>query len=211
MARPALPRALLLSIWVVSAALLALPLSPGVVRADPEPEVSDPEPEVSDSSPYDRLLGVELIGGLDTPNGLLGANLRLSPVQWLTIDAGGGVSRDGFRLGGGVGVVIPQDHFALTIRLGAAAGPLNWDSGGLQAQHRYWSVAAFISADLGLEYRWDEGFTGRIMVGVEDDVIDRADSCTFVDGGGPCDPSLGSHPTRLYVGLAVGYMFDITR
>jgi hypothetical protein len=47
------------------------------------------------------------------------------------------------------------------------------------------------------------------MVSVEDDVIDTADSCTFIDGGGPCDPSL-SHPTRLYVGLAVGYMFDIT-
>jgi hypothetical protein len=211
MARPALLRALL-SIWVgVSVALLTLPLSPRVVRADPEPEVSDPEPEVSDSSPYDRMLGVELIGGLDTPYGLIGADFRLSPIQWLTFDVGGGVSRDGFRLGGGVGVVIPQDHFAFTIRLGAAAGPLNWDSGGLQAQHRYWSVAAFINADIGLEYRWDEGFYGRVMVGVEDDVIDTADSCTFIDGGGPCDPSLGSHPTRLYVGLAVGYMFDITR
>lgn len=181
-----------------------------VAFADPEPEVSEPEPEVSTPSPYDRILGVEIIGGFHTPYGLIGANLRLSPIDWLTIDAGAGVGIDGVRVAGGVGLVIPQDHFAFTVRLGAAGGPLSWESGGLQPQRRYWSFSAFIDASLGLEYRWDEGITGRIFVGVEDDVIDHADSCT-TSSGSECDPALGSHPTRLYAGLAVGYMFDIRR
>ena len=192
-------------------ALLALPIAPQLAFADPEPEVADPEPEVADPSPYDRMLGVELIGGLHTSYGLIGANLRFSPIDYLTIDAGAGVSIDGVRVAGGVGVVIPQDHFAFTFRLGAAGGPLSWDTGsGQETQHRYWGFTAFIDASLGVEYRWDEGITGRLFVGVEDDVISTADTCT-IEGGGLCDPSLGTHPTRLYVGLAVGYMFDIQR
>lgn len=204
MARLASLRALLM-------ALLALPIAPQLAFADPEPEVADPEPEVADPSPYDRMLGVELIGGYHTSYGLIGANLRFSPIDYLTIDAGAGVSIDGVRVAGGVGVVIPQDHFAFTFRLGAAGGPLSWDVGAQgEIQHRYWNFTAFIDASLGLEYRWDEGITGRIFVGVEDDVISRADSCTTASGG-PCDPELGSHPTRIYVGLAIGYMFDIQR
>lgn len=208
MARTDVARALLALLLALAA---GLGIAPSSASADPEPEVSDPEPEVSDPvSPYTRLLGVELIGGLDTPYGLIGADVRLSPIPFLSIDAGAGVSRDGVRVGGGVSLIAPQDHFAFTVRIGAAGGPLNWDSGGLQAQHRYWSFAAFISADLGLEYRWDEGFTGRVFVGLEDDVTSTADVCTTGEGLA-CDPSLGSHPTRLYIGLAIGYMFDFTR
>jgi len=211
MARSHLFRALLL-------ALLALPVAtgafaPGVAFADPEPEVSDdPEPEVSTPpSPYNRLVSVELIGGLDTPYGLIGGSVRLAPIDFLVIDAGAGVSRDGVRIAGGLSLVAPQDHLAFVVRLGVAGGPLDWESAGLQPQHRYWAFTAFIDASLGLEYRWDEGITGRIFAGVETDVIDTADSCRFVDGSGDCDTSAGSHPTRLYIGLAIGYAFDIQR
>jgi hypothetical protein len=191
------------------ASLLVL-LAPAITFADPEPEVSDPEPEVSDASPYDRILGVELIGGFHTSYGLIGANVRLAPIDYLTIDAGAGVSVDGVRIAGGVSGVFPQDHFAFTFRLGAAGGPLSWESGGGQNTRRYWNFTAFIDASLGLEYRWDEGITGRVFMGIEDDVIDAADTCT-TSSGAICDPSVGSHPTRLYIGLAVGYMFDFNR
>jgi hypothetical protein len=210
MARSDLFRALLLALL---APLAAFGLAPGVAFADPEPEVSDdPEPEVSTPpSLYNRLLSVELIGGLDTPYGLIGGSVRLAPIDFLVIDAGAGVSRDGVRIAGGLSLVAPQDHFAFVFRIGAAGGPLDWESGGTQAQHRYWAFTAFIDASLGLEYRWDEGITGRIMVGVEDDIISDADSCRYVDGSGDCDPAGGSHPTRLYIGLAIGYAFDIQR
>jgi hypothetical protein len=206
MARIALRHALFAVLLSLGGVLFASP----VAFADPEPEVSDPEPEVSTPSPYDRMLGVELIGGFHTSYGLLGANVRLSPIEYLTFDAGAGVSIDGVRVAGGIAGVFPQDHFAFTFRLGAAGGPLSWETGGLQGERRYWSFTAFIDASMGLEYRWDEGITGRFFIGVEDDVIDRADACSTPDGGA-CDPALGSHPTRLYAGLAIGYMFDIRR
>ncbi len=206
MARPDVFRALLL-------ALLALPLAPLSASADPEPEVSDdPEPEVSTPpSLYNRMLAIELIGGLDTPYGLIGGSVRLSPIDFLTIDAGAGVSRDGVRVAGGVSLVAPQDHFAFVLRVGAAGGTLEWESGGTQPQSRYWAFTAFIDASLGLEYRFDEGITGRLFVGVENDIIDTADSCRVIATGDECDPAGGSHPTRIYLGLAIGYAFDIQR
>lgn len=207
MARSDLFRALLL-------ALLALPLAPGAASADPEPEVSDdPEPEVSTPpSLYNRLLSVELIGGIDTPYGLIGGSVRLAPIDFLVIDAGAGVSRDGVRVAGGLSLVAPQDHFAFVVRIGAAGGPLEWESGGTQPQHRHWNFTAFIDASLGLEYRFDEGITGRLFVGVENDLIDSADTCYFVESpDDACDVAGGSHPTRIYLGLAIGYAFDIQR
>lgn len=206
MARSDVFRALLL-------ALLALPLAPGAASADPEPEVSDdPEPEVSTPpSLYDRLLSVELIGGLDTPYGLIGGSVRLAPIDYLVIDAGLGVSRDGVRIAGGVSLVAPQDHFAFVVRIGAAGGPLEWESGGTQPQSRYWSFSAFIDASLGLEYRFDEGITARILAGVENDIIEAADTCHFIEDGAPCDVAGGTHPTRIYFGLAIGYAFDLQR
>jgi hypothetical protein len=178
-----------------------------VAFADPEPEVSDSE---TPRSLYDRLLGVELIGGYNTSYGLVGANLRLSPIQYLTIDAGAGVSLDGVRVAGGLSGIFPQDHFAFTFRLGAAGGPIRWESAGLQSEVRWWNFALFLDASMGLEYRSDEGITGRIFAGVEADFADRADSCTTSEGAA-CDPGLGSHPTRIYAGIAVGYMFDFLR
>jgi len=87
---------------------------------------------------------------------------------------------------------------------------MRWESAGLQGEVRWWNFAAFFDASMGLEYRSDEGITGRIFAGVESDLADRADSCSTPEGA-VCDPGLGSHPTRLYAGIAVGYMFDFFR
>src|SRR5690606_13123556 len=65
---------------------------------DPEPEVStqaDPEPEVSSEaarpSPWDRFLAVSATVGLDTPLGIGGAAIEVTPFPYLAIYAGGGV------------------------------------------------------------------------------------------------------------------------
>ena len=98
------PRALHLAIL---AALLWAGASfggPSVVFAQDEedgPAQEDPEPEVSSEPPsnYDRLLAIQVTGGLDTPLGVAGAAIEFAPVRYLAIYAGGGVSRSGARAG----------------------------------------------------------------------------------------------------------------
>jgi hypothetical protein len=221
MTRLRLPFALVLGMLFVGAPL------PSIARAD------DPEPEVSDQADdgttgpdpmhlrWDRMLGVELTGGVDTPFGVVGGALMVQPVRFLRIDLGGGVSRDGARLAGGVSVVLPQDHFALVLRVGAAGGPLSWDgdhtdlapttgqiSPPLVHNHRYWGFAAFLDTSIGLEYRFDEGVLLRLYAGVETTLSDHADACAASSGECP-STTVHDHPARLFGGLSVGYMFDI--
>src|SRR5262245_30757139 len=106
-------------------ALLALLAAPPVAFADPEPEVSDGE-DVPNA--WDRWLGVELVGGIDTPWGLLGGSVRLAPHENLVFDVGGGGGRDGARVAGGVTFQIPDREFAFQVRGGVAGGLLMWDS-----------------------------------------------------------------------------------
>ena len=192
-----------------------------IARADdPEPEVSDHVEEPTGPDPmherWDRLLGVELVGGIDSPFGVIGAALDVQPLRFLRLDIGGGVSRDGGRLGGGASLVLPQDHFALTMRVGFAAGPLSWESGDRQVRIReYWGFAAFFDTSIGLEYRFDMGLTIRASLGVETALNAAADSCAtsapdpMTGLSGTCSPTSGHHPARLFLGLSVGYMFDI--
>ncbi len=209
----------LLSTALVGTALLAG--APSLAAADdPEPEVSDQEePTTPASDPmhlrWDRMLGVELTGGVDTPYGVIGGALLVEPLRNLRIDLGGGVSRDGARVAGGIGLVLPQDHFALVLHMGAAGGPLTWDSDRAVHIHRYWSFAAFFNWSLGLEYRFDEGVLLRLYAGGETVLNSAHDSCSETGADtttgltANCVTSLGDHPSRLYVGLSVGYMFDI--
>lgn len=204
----------------------ALAFSPSVALADdPEPEVSDQVEEPAGPDPmhlrWDRLLGLELTGGIDSPYGVVGAGILVSPLRFLRIDLGGGVSRDGARLAGGVSVVLPQDHFALVLRVGASGGPLTWDgdyaadpaAGSptqtpvIAHQHRYWGFAAFFDTSIGLEYRFDEGVLLRLSAGIETTLNDTADACA--SDGGACLGTVHDHPARIWGALSVGYMFDI--
>lgn len=202
-------------------ALLALFAAPTVALADPEPEVSDGE---TTTNQWDRWLGVELIGGLDTPYGILGASFRIAPHENLIFDLGGGAGRDGARVAGGVAFSIPDREFAFQVHGGIAGGPLLWDSvielenvdgSGHTAHtvHRYWDFTAFLDLDIALEWRHPEGFGGRIFFGVENNLITGANSCTYSDGvtSVNCDPGAGGHPARVYAGLSVGYWFDLVR
>lgn len=201
-------------------ALFALLAAPPVAFADPEPEVSDGE---DTPNGWDRWLSVELVGGIDTPYGLLGASLRIAPHENIVVDLGGGASRDGVRVAGGVAVSIPDREFAFQVRGGIAAGPEAWDtsatfegpSGGLTSYttHRYWDFTAFLDLDVGLEWRHPEGFGGRIFFGVENNLISAASSCTYTVAGvaANCDAAAGGHPIRVYAGLGVSYAFDLVR
>lgn len=195
----------------------ALPATPSIVLADdPEPEVSDQtgeEPTAADPMHlrWDRLLGVALTGGWDTPYGVIGGQLLVQPIRNLRIDLGGGVSREGGRVAGGVTLVLPQDHFALLMRVGFAGGPLQWDEGRDTQIHRAWDFAAFLDTNLALEYRFDEGILIQLAFGVETTLNDSATSCSAVSATPETvcsDATIHDHPARLFGGLTVGYMFD---
>ncbi len=203
------------------ALLLSLPLgalafSPSVVLADdPEPEVSDQVEEPAGPDPmhlrWDRLLGVALTGGVDTPYGVIGGQVLVQPIRYLRLDVGGGVSRDGARLAGGATLVLPQDHFALLMRVGFAGGPLSWNAGSDTQIRRYWSFAAFLDTSLALEYRFDEGVLIQLSFGVETTLNSQSDACATVTSTGETvctDSSVHDHPARLFGGITVGYMFD---
>ena len=199
-------RSALLPMILASLAFLAVPAS--VAHADPEPEVSDGGHEPW----WRRIIGAEIIGGADTPYGVIGGAVIISPVDLLAIDLGGGASRDGGRVAGGVRFMFPQDRFALGLRLGFAGGPLTWSVPG---GTRVWDFTAFINTDVSLEYRTPEGFYGRLSAGVETGLAGHADRCTPAESGpnglgpvqGECE-DVGGHPARPYVGLSIGYMFD---
>jgi hypothetical protein len=194
-------------------AVVAAGMAPVSARAD------DPEPEVSDEDlRWNRLLAAELTGAIDGPLGVAGASIVISPLRNLGFEIGGGVSRDGGRVAGGLRVVLPQDHFALVMRLGIAAGPETWDATAQQAAvrytvHRSWAFQSFLYADVGLQYRFDEGVYIQLVGGVESGFSNQADTCVPVDApaGAPatCDVTSGGHPSRLYLGLTLGYAFDI--
>lgn len=184
---------------------------------DPEPEVSTPAPE---RTRWDRMLAVEVVGGVDTPYGLIGAAVVVSPIRNLALDLGGGYSRDGGRVAGGARLVLPHENAAFGLRVGFAGGPLTWQSAvagqpaplgsmpstGDSTQTRTWDFVGFLDVSLSLEVRFDMGMYLRFDFGVEHSLA-GADRCVETDGG-TCTAG-GYQPTRSYVGLALGYAFDI--
>ncbi len=193
-------------------------LAPSVVRADdPEPEVSDevdPQIDIMHHR-WDRFIGVELTGGVEnTPVGIVGGSVLIQPHRMLRLDVGGGGSRDGARISGGVSIVLPQDHFALVIRLGFAGGPLSWSSDRTPMITRYWDFAGFFNGTVGLEYRFDEGVLVRLFAGVETTLSPVSDRCV-AEGpdaqglSGVCAPGFSQTTARIFLGLSVGYMFDV--
>ena len=194
-------------------------LAPSMAAADePEPEVSTAPAETPEDV-WARLLAVEIIGGVDTPYGLVGGAMVVSPMRNLAFDLGGGYSRDGGRLAGGARLVLPHASGALGFRVGLAGGPLSWDtdaatlgnghfSGDIPAsahERRTWDFTAFLDTSVSLEMRLDSGVYLRFMFGAEH-ALSAPGACTVA--GGSC--AAGSDaPTRAYVGLAAGYALDL--
>lgn len=175
---------------------------------DPEPEVSS-QPSTRD--PYDRLLAASATLGIDTPFGIGGLALEFSPIRYLTIYAGGGVGRDGARVAAGVRPRFPMGNGAFGLMLGVTGGPLDWDSRGLEDMriHRYWEFALHLHGGLSFEYRWNEGFFGRLEMGIEALMTpNEADFCGFADGNSCVGVPLYK-PVRAWLGLSGGYAFDL--
>lgn len=205
-------------------ALCLFPLGSTVAFAnDPDPEVSS-EPAEATATPrdiWDRMLAFEITGGIDTPYGLVGGAVVVSPIRYLALDLGGGVSRDGGRVAGGARLVLPHANGAFGVRVGFAGGPLTWTShspdqtaagrtdGGsppLVAQTRSWDFVGFLDAAISLEIRFDMGIYTRVELGVEH-ALAGPDRCVEPGVAAMCSP--GGAPTRSYLGLAVGYALDI--
>ncbi len=182
--------------------------APPRVAADPEPEVSS-EPEARPRDQWDRIIAGEIFGGVDTPYGLVGGAIVIIPVRNLAFDLGGGVSRDGGRVAGGVRLLLPFENAALGLRLGFAGGPLSWETEGAGHVRRDWDFNGYVDGSVSLEFRATEGFYGRLQFGVEHALSGEADRCTFSQDGTVSPCSGGSAPTRPYLGLALGYAFDV--
>jgi hypothetical protein len=212
-----------LGLWL---SLVGLPLlAPTTAHADPEPEVSTPTEEQA-TTPRDiwsRWLAVEIVGGVDTPYGLIGGAVVVTPYRYIALDAGGGYSRDGGRVAGGARLVLPHANGAFGVRVGFAGGPLTWDTrvpgqpGRSPTdpdvpdalQHRTWNFVGFIDVSLSLEVRFDFGMYLRAWFGVEH-ALASADRCSEEGPTGTraCTTAAGN-PTRTYVGLSLGYAFDL--
>jgi len=185
-------------------------------QEDPEPEVSDAGPEQQPAepvNPYERMLAVSVTGGLDTPFGVVGGALEFAPVEFLNVYAGGGVSRDGARVAGGLSLRFPVHSTAFGIMSGVAGGPIEWaghfDENG-EGLERYWEFALFIHAAAYFEYRWDIGIFGRLQLGAEALVAGDVTECR-APGGELCDTGRDDllNPIRAWVGLSIGYAFEL--
>jgi hypothetical protein len=204
-----------LSLALFGALLFASPVAPvahAQDREDPEPEVSDEGPD-----PWDRMLAAHITGGLDTPFGVAGGAIEFSPVRFLAIYAGGGVSRSGGRVAGGIRGQAPIGNAAVGLMLGVGGGPLDWESRGREDEllhtSRHWDFALFFHGGITAEYRWDMGLFGRLAFGMDALLTPEADTCARGATGeqeacGATAEGLGK-PIRGWMGLTIGYALDL--
>jgi hypothetical protein len=180
---------------------------------DAEHEEAEQAPEAPTvRDPYDRMLAGSAILGVDTPFGIGGLAVEFSPIRYVAIYGGGGVGRDGARIALGVRPQLPIGAGALGLMLGVTGGPMDWDSGGQIAIHRYWEFALFFHVAVTVEYRFPEGFFGRLAIGVESLLADNHPTvCYFREDMSPCGvagDALGK-PIRAWAGLSFGYALDL--
>lgn len=199
-------RSLSLALAALAGALLFAPAALAQDREDPEPEVSTPSPT---DAVWDRVLAIAATVGIDTPFGVGGARLEVTPFRYLAIYAGGGVGRDGARFGGGLRPQYPIGNGAVGVMVGLGGGPLDWDTGHPNLYvHRYWEMALLVHAGLTGEYRWDEGIFGRFEIGMETVATPTPSYCAYSDGTA-CVGTTDFAPVRGWVGLTVGYALDL--
>jgi hypothetical protein len=214
----------------LAAALLAVAVppiaAPSVVHAQEGVDQLDPEPEVSNRDLFDRLLSISGALAVDGPVGIGGAYVTLSPIRYLSIYAGAGGGRNGFRVAGGLRLHYPVGNGSVGIEGGAAGGPMEWRSNDIDPASldpgvdpadievfptvRYWDFALHLHMALVFDVRFDPGILFRLHLGTEFlTAPDRADRCT----GGPNGPGTcttrGNNPIRPFVQLTVGYAFDL--
>jgi hypothetical protein len=206
-------RTLVLALTLAMSALASSTAFAQDSEEDPAPQ-EDPEPEVStQADAWDRILAFTVTGGLDTPYGVAGAAVEVTPFRYLTIYAGGGVGRSGGRFAAGLHPQFPIGRAALGMMVGVSGGPLDWDSraGGNLGVHRYWEFGLFVHTGATFEYRWDNGFFGRLEAGAEMLVTPwDATSCTYLGDGSSCGSGTGLWaPFRGWIGLSLGYALDL--
>ena len=211
----ALIAALLLAFAGASGVLA--PVAHAQTEEDPEPEVADQGPEAE--AVYDRLLAVELVGGVDTPFGVAGGVIEFAPWRYLAFYAGGGIGRDGGRFAGGVHGRYPIGNAAVGLMLGFGGGAISWESTGgeMFLARRHWDMALFFHSGITFEYRWPEGIFGRIGFGMDGLITpEEPDACSLgpANGSGSGEP-YGSAadtlalPIRGWAGLTIGYALDL--
>lgn len=213
-----------LPIALLGAFLFASPLAraqEGQGQNDRAQSQEDPEPEVSDEGPgsdvWDRMLAFQLTGGLDTPLGVAGGAIEFAPVRYLAFYAGGGVSRSGGIVAGGLRAQYPIGSAAIGLMVGVGGGPLDWESRGRTQEHlhtsRHWDFALFLHSGLSAEYRWDIGLFGRLAFGVDGLLTPDADRCLRGAEGLQVDCGTTAQnlakPMRPWAGLTIGYALDL--
>lgn len=202
-----------LTLLLALATILGVFASTASAQTTPStPAEEDPEPEVSTRDAWDRILAFSVTGGLDTPFGIGGAAIEVTPFRYLAIYAGGGVGRDGARIAAGLRPQFPMGKAALGIMLGVTGGPLDWNSGPQDLGiHRYWEFGLFLHGGASFEYRWSSGLFGRIEMGAEALVTPIEPTvCTYSAGGECGNASEGLWtPIRGWVGLSLGYALEL--
>jgi hypothetical protein len=170
------------------------------------------------SAPDDpwRARPISLAGQMiATPYGFAGASVAVTPVRWLSVEAGGGVTVDGPQA-----ALMPRGRIfvsrkvALSLGLGASFGRYV-DAHDLQLcaivpfgarcppdPVRTWETAAWANALGALEGRTGSGFEWRVFAGIGR-LLNRG---AFVCDGGSCPDAA---PTQPYAGLALGYAFGL--
>jgi hypothetical protein len=165
-----------------------------------------------------RLVSVVTPFGF-TPYGLAGIAAGITPIRWLTVEAGAGASLYGPQL-----VLEPRGRLFVSRKVAFMAGlgvstgrhvdespldlcglifiPVLYDTnrpGCPQPWRRDWAHAVWANALVGVEGRTGVGFEWRIFAGFGELMNPHANTCS-----GPCPP-----PTRFrgYGGVAIGYAF----
>ena len=122
----------------------------------------------------DRPFAIVLIAGATTPVGLGGVALEGTPVRWLTIGAGAGMSSGGVQVAWMPRVrFYTGEHHGWSIGAGVSGGkyngcpPCGANATGNEAESHATGWAWWANFDVGLEGRSSEsGFTYRVFAGV---------------------------------------------
>jgi hypothetical protein len=157
-----------------------------------------------------------------TPFGFAGLSATVTPLRWLSVEAGGGVALDGPQA-----AILPRARLfvsqkvALSLAIGPSFGryverhdfrgcdlvlllPVvqGSTSGCAPRPARTWDVASWADALLAIEGRTGAGFEWRLFGGAGRLLNASASSC----GPGPC---ASSAPVTGYGGLALGYALPL--